>query len=257
MKIIRFKNKDLHGFGRLKDGIVTPLKGGNTPFDCDLSEDCFEKDICFKLEDCQLLTPVNPSKVIGVALNYPGVSNQEPSEEPLVFLKSSNAVVSSGTDVSLPRSLPAWGESELAVIIKDETKDISENQKVEDCILGYCVANDVTCDNTERRDHHLAISKSQDGFCPIGSFIETDYQYENKTIRGYQNGELIREGNTIEMLFDVEKIVRYLSTCMTLFPGDIILTGAPSRVREKIYLSKGDAYSVSIEGLEEITTQFI
>ena len=59
------------------------------------------------------------------------------------------------------------------------------------------------------------------------------------------------------MLFDVEKIVRYLSTCMTLFPGDIILTGAPSRVREKIYLSKGDAYRVSIEGLEEITTQFI
>ena len=57
-------------------------------------------------------------------------------------------MVSSGTDVSLPRSLPAWGESELAVIIKDETKNISENQKVEDCILGYCVANDVTCDNT-------------------------------------------------------------------------------------------------------------
>ena len=73
----------------------------------------------------------------------------------------------------------------------------------------------------------------------------------------YQNGELIREGNTIEMLFNVEKIVKYLSTCMTLFPGDIILTGAPPRVREKIYLSKGDTYSVSVEGLEEITTKFI
>jgi len=257
MKIIRFKNKDLHGFGRLEEGVITPLIVGNTPYDCDLSEDCFEKDIFFKLEDCELLKPVNPSKVIGVALNYPGVSNQESSEDPLVFLKSSNAVVSSGTDVSLPRNLPAWGEAELGVIIRRKTKDISEKMKVEDCILGYCVANDVTCDNTERRDHHLAISKSQDGFCPIGSFIETDYQYENKIIRGYQNGELIREGNTIEMLFNVEKIVKYLSTCMTLFPGDIILTGAPPRVREKIYLSKGDAYSVSIEGLEEITTKFI
>tara|TARA_B100000945_G_scaffold319543_1_gene326994 strand:+ start:6695 stop:7468 length:774 start_codon:yes stop_codon:yes gene_type:complete len=257
MKIIRFKNKDLHGFGRLEDGVVTPLTGSNTPFDCDLSKDYFEKDISFKLEDCELLKPLNPSKVIGVALNYPGVSNLESSEDPLVFLKSSNAVVSSSTDVSLPKSLPTWGEAELAVVIGRETRDISESQTVEDYILGYCVANDVTCDNTERRDHHLAISKSQDGFCPIGSFIETDYQYENKMIRGYQNGDLIREGNTSEMIFNVEIIVKYLSSCMTLSPGDIILTGAPPRVRGKIYLSKGDTYSVSIEGLEEITTQFI
>ncbi len=257
MKIIRFKNKNLHGFGRLEEEVITPFISGNNPFNCDLSEECFEKDFSLKLQECELLKPVNPSKVIGVALNYPGVSDQKSSGEPLVFLKSSNAVVSFNTEVSLPSRLHAWGEAELAVIINREIKNISEGQNVEDCILGYCASNDITCNNTEKRDHHLAISKSQDGFCPMGSFIETDYQYENKMIRGYQNGDLIREGNTSDMLFNIEKIVRYLSSCMTLFPGDIILTGAPPRVREKIYLSKGDSYSVSIEGLEEITTKFI
>ena len=257
MKIIRFKNKTLHCYGRLEGEVITPLIGGNTPFNCDLSEEFFEKGTGLKLDDCELLTPVNPSKVIGVALNYPGVSNQKSSGEPLVFLKSSNAVVGLNTDVSLPRSLPAWGEAELAVIINREMKEIPKSQKVEECILGYCVANDVTCNNTDERDHHLAISKSQDGFCPIGSFIETNYQYENKMIRGYQNGHLIREGNTSDMIFKIHQIIRYLSNSMTLLPGDIILTGAPPRVREKIYLSKNDIYKVSIEGLDEIDTKFI
>jgi len=257
MKIIRFKYNNLLGYGRLEGGVVTPLKDGNTPFNCDLSDEFFENESGLKFDDCDLLMPVNPSKVIGVALNYPGVSNQKSSETPLVFLKSSNAVVSLDTSVSLPRNLPTWGEAELAVIINKKIKKISESDKVEEYILGYCVANDVTCNNTDKRDHHLALSKSQDGFCPIGSFIETDYHYENKIIRGYQNGELIREGNTSDMIFNIHQIIRYLSDSMTLLPGDIILSGAPPRVREKIYLSKNDIYTVSIEGLEEIHTKFI
>jgi len=257
MKIIRFKYNNLLGYGRLEGEVVTPLKDGNTPFNCDLSNEFFENESGLKFDDCELLMPVNPSKVIGVALNYPGVSSQRSSETPLVFLKSSNAVVSLDTSVSLPRNLPTWGEAELAVIINKKIKKISESDKVEEYILGYCVANDVTCNNTDKRDHHLALSKSQDGFCPIGSFIETDYHYENKIIRGYQNGELIREGNTSDMIFNIHQIIRYLSDSMTLLPGDIILSGAPPRVREKIYLSKNDIYTVSIEGLEEIHTKFI
>ena len=257
MKIIRFKNKHYRGFGRLEEQTIIPFLDGYNPFNCDLSEEYFETDILFELDECELLNPVNPSKVLGIALNYPGVSDQAPSEEPLVFLKSTNAVVTPDTYVSIPSALATWGEAELAVIVSRETKDISESENIQDYILGYCVANDITCNNTEKRDHHLAISKSQDGFCPIGSFVETDFNYENKMIRGYQNGDLIREGNISEMIFKIPQIIRYLASCMTLFPGDIILTGSPPRVREKVYLSKNDTYTVFIEGLEEINTNII
>ena len=107
------------------------------------------------------------------------------------------------------------------------------------------------------RDHHLARSKSADGFCPVGKFIDLDYQYQNKKIQGYQNNILIREGNTNEMIFSIDKIISWLSSWMTLNPGDIILTGAPKRVCEKKFLKSGDLYTVRLEGFDELTTHVI
>ncbi len=256
MKIIRFKNNNFQGFGRLEDEAIIPFIKGCNPFNSDLSDESFDKSISYKLNDCELLKPVVPSKVIGIALNYPGVSDNKPTQEPLVFIKGQNSVVRSNTEVKLPNKLPTWGEAELALIVGKKAEGIIPDQAAQNYILGFCVANDITCDNTEGRDHHLAISKSQDGFCPIGSFIETNYEYENKTIRGYQNGELIREGNSSDMIYKIPEIISYLSGYITLLPGDIILTGSPKRVREKMYLSKNDTYTVVIEGLEEIHTKF-
>ena len=76
-------------------------------------------------------------------------------------------------------------------------------------------------------------------------------------IRAYQNDHLLREGNTNDMIFDVDIIIEYVSSFMTLYPGDLIITGAPPRVREKVYLAKDDTYRISIEGFEDIETKFL
>tara|TARA_B100001013_G_C24587591_1_gene433423 strand:+ start:71 stop:841 length:771 start_codon:yes stop_codon:yes gene_type:complete len=256
MKIIQFRKAKYQGFGRLEDNHVIPFLSDKNPFNSDLSEECFEKDLQYDLTDCELLAPINPSKVVGIALNYPGVSDNIDKKDPLVFMKGSNAVISSDKRVSLPKNLGTWGEAELAFVIKKEARNISIAD-VESYILGFCVANDMTCHNTAERDHHLARSKSQDGFCPIGTFIDTNYNYECKEIMAYQNAELIRKGNTSDMIFKIDQILVYLSSFMTLLPGDIILTGSPPRVREKIYLNRNDTYTISIEDLEQIETKFI
>jgi len=255
MKIVRFKNQDYVGFGKCDQYHITPFLKGKDPYNTSLSDDSFEKSIKFELKECAFLPPVKPSKIIGVALNYPGVSENIDKENPLIFLKSSNTITTSNS-VVLPKNLKAWGEGELGVIIKKQAKEI-DAKDAEDFILGFTVVNDVTCNNFQGRDHHLARSKSQDGFCPISNYIETDYDYTGKVIEAYQNDELIRKGNTSDMVFDIPSIIEYVTSFMTLFPEDIIITGAPPRVREKIYLQTNDTYRISIDGLEEIETKFL
>ncbi|MBT7896745.1 MAG: hypothetical protein HN564_07085 [Flavobacteriales bacterium] len=256
MQIVRYKKEDYQRFGRLQDGSITPFITGNDPYNCDLGDGCFDVNNQFNLKECELISPISPTKIIGVALNYPGVSGNLDSQKPLIFLKASNAIISSKSRVTLPRDLKAWGESELGVIIKQKIININASE-VKDCILGYTIVNDITCHNTEGRDHHLARSKNQDGFCPTGDYIETNFSYKNKMIRAYQNDHLLREGNTNDMIFDVDIIIEYVSSFMTLYPGDLIITGAPPRVREKVYLAKDDTYRISIEGFEDIETKFL
>jgi 2-keto-4-pentenoate hydratase/2-oxohepta-3-ene-1,7-dioic acid hydratase in catechol pathway len=200
----------------------------------------------------QFLPPCEPSKIVGIALNYPGVAESNSDlEEPLVFIKGLNTLVLDNVVLDLSPAIMAWGECELAAVIKHKVKNISSDS-VHKSILGFMPANDITCNNLYKRDHHLARSKSADGFCPVGKYIDLDYQYCNKKIQGYQNNILIREGNTDDMIFSIEKIIEWLSTWMTLNPGDIILTGAPPRVREKQFLKPGDLYSVRVEGFDNL-----
>lgn len=206
------------------------------------------------LDHISFLPPCNPTKIIGVALNYPGVSKEKNIEsEPLVFLKGLNALSIDKDKLNLSSFKNVWGECEIALVIKKKIKNISINEASK-AILGFMPANDVTCDNFYKRDHHLARSKSADGFCTVGNYIDLDYQYHNKLIQGFQNNILIREGNTNDMIFSIPKIVSWISSWMTLYPGDIILTGAPSRVRKKLYLKSGDTYSVRLEGFENLNT---
>lgn len=207
------------------------------------------------ISDVNFLPPCEPTKIIGIALNYKGVDKENNNSEPLVFIKGLNSLVLDDFKLNLTTEM-AWGECELAAIIKHKIKNIDIDDVTQN-ILGFMPANDITCNNFNNRDHHLARSKSADGFCPIGKYIDLNYQYQNKKIQGYQNNILIREGNTNDMIFSIEKIISWLSSWMTLNPGDIILSGAPPRVREKQFLKSGDIYTVRLEGFEDLNLEVL
>jgi 2-keto-4-pentenoate hydratase/2-oxohepta-3-ene-1,7-dioic acid hydratase in catechol pathway len=255
MKIIRFADKNILNptfYGRLDDKKIFKLL--NSPFDELLK---FDED-SLDLNDVKLLPPVSPSKIICIATNYLGSTGVDSKmEEPVIFLKGSNAIISGNEVVHLPFKLNCWGESELGFVIKRTIKDIgSEEFDSSTYILGFLPCNDVSCSNISERDHHLARSKSADSFCPVGEFIDTTYDPTNKSIRAYHNDKLLRDGNTSEFIWNPNKIIFELSKWMTLCPGDLILTGAPKRIRDRQFLDDGDEYTVEIEGLPILKNTF-
>ena len=129
------------------------------------------------------------------------------------------------------------GRTRIRNSYKRKLRNIKKlNKKID--ILGYCLANDISCYNIENRDHHLARAKSADNYCPISDYFLTDFICRNKQISCKHNNRLLRNGNTDQMMWDVDKIIIWLSSWMTLIPGDLILTGSPPRIRDRQFLRK-------------------
>ncbi|MDR2703736.1 MAG: fumarylacetoacetate hydrolase family protein [Cellulomonadaceae bacterium] len=198
----------------------------------------------------RLLTPVIPrSKVVCVGLNYIDhireMGHDEPTQ-PVLFLKPNTAVI--GPDD--PIVLPEWSdevsyEVELAIVIGRICKDVSEENALK-YVLGYTIGNDVTARDAQRADGQWARAKSFDTACPLGPWIETDFDFENAEITSRVNGEVKQHSNTAQMLFNVPYLVSYISAAMTLLPGDVILTGTPAGVGR---IDVGDVVECEIEGI--------
>ena len=118
------------------------------------------------------------------------------------------------------------------------------------------MGNDISCSNVDNRDHHLARSKSANGFCPISNYIDLNFDPVSKNIQSFHNSILLREGNSDQMLWKIDKLISWISSWMTLYPEDIILTGSPGRIRERLFLKRGDTFSCRIEGFSELITYF-
>ncbi len=209
------------------------------------------------MSEARLLAPCVPRKIIGLAINYEGATGlSETTTEPLVFLKAATSVCGPGDDIVAPFSgASVWAEAEVAVVIGRRLRMASE-QEAAAAILGYVPANDVTAGNIDGRDHHLARSKSADTFCPLGPWIDTEWSPRGKTVELYQDGKLIRRGNTDERLWQDARAVAWLSHWMTLEPWDVLLTGTPPRVVPRRFLSHGGESVVRIEGLGELRNHF-
>lgn len=209
-----------------------------------------------RIDKENLLTPCKPTKIVCFAINYEGITGfKNKMSEPLVFLKSSNTLCLNKSLVNLPFNTNAWGEAEIGVVIKKEAKNIKTDDSKKH-ILGYIIGNDISCSNIDNRDHHLARSKSADGFCPISNYINLNYDPSSKNIRSFHNDILLREGNSDHMFWSIDKLISWLSSWMTLYPEDIILTGSPGRVRDRLYLKKGDSFSCKVDGFSELITYF-
>jgi len=245
MKLVRFTSR---GHSRARWGIldgdfIRPLAG-----DPLLGKEEFCSPV--PVAEARLRAPCQPSKIVAVALNYEGATGQSAGmTEPLVFLKPGTSVCGAGDPVICPfPGVKVWGEAELAIVIGRTVRNQDETEAGR-AILGYTSANDVTAENVENRDHHLARSKAADTFCPLGPWIDTDYDPDDKMVEAYQNRELIRRGNSNQRVWRDRQIVSWLSTWMTLQPWDVLLTGTPPRVVPRRYLEPGDVFSVRIEGL--------
>lgn len=202
------------------------------------------------LANATFLAPVVPSKIVCVGRNYADhaaeLGNEVP-KAPLLFLKAPSAIISSGDQIKLTTlSNQVEHEAELAVVISKKCSGLGEQMNPLDYVLGYAPLNDVTARDLQKIDGQFARAKSFDTFCPIGSFIETDFDPSDVAVECRVNGELKQAGRTSQMVFDVPFLIRYISNMMTLLPGDIIATGTPSGVSR---MQAGDVCEVSIEGL--------
>ncbi len=208
----------------------------------------------YPLAEVRLLAPVLPSKVVAVDGNYAGNDAETAAGkgaaavgEPVLFLKPSTAVVGHGDQIAYPVKLTQRVdyEGELAVIIGRLCREVPAAQAA-DVIFGYTCANDVTARDLQARDGQWTRAKGFDTFCPLGPWIETDVDPADLELTTAVNGEVRQRARTSQLRYDVPALVEYVSTVMTLLPGDVLLTGTPAGVGP---LEDGDEVSVTIESI--------
>ncbi len=197
--------------------------------------------------DIRRLFP-NPSKIVCLAYNYPGVAGDNAG--PLVFLKPPSSIVWGNQAIAIPVVGQTWAEVELALVIGSTARRVSIDE-ARACIFGYTIANDVTTENEAGRDWHLAVSKGCDTFCPLDPQIETMIDTSNLEMKTSIMGRITQRGNTGQRIWGDHEAVSRISHVMTLEPGDIILTGTPAGARDSV-LAVGDTVITEVEGLGKL-----
>lgn len=201
------------------------------------------------LSTARLAPPVLPGKIICVARNYLSHAEEGKVEVPpipLLFLKPPSTIIGPGQIIRLPpQSKQVDHEAELAVVIGPGGRWIRP-EEAQAHILGYTIANDVTARDLQQRDGQWTRAKGFDTFCPLGPWIETDLDPADTLITCNVNGQLRQMGSTRDMIFPVRQLVAFISSVMTLDPGDVILTGTPAGVAA---LADGDEVAIEIEGI--------
>ena len=207
------------------------------------------------LEAVRLLAPCLPRKAMCIGLNYRDHANElglAIPASPVVFLKPSSSVTDPGALIEYPAmSSRVDYEAELVVVIGKKARHVKESEAAE-YILGYTCGNDVTARDLQPKDGQWTVSKSFDTFLPFGPWIETDLDPSALGIRAILNGEVKQSSSTSNLIFPVIELVSYLSSVMTLEPGDIIMTGTPSGVGP---MKSGDEIVVEIEGIGRLVNR--
>jgi 2-keto-4-pentenoate hydratase/2-oxohepta-3-ene-1,7-dioic acid hydratase in catechol pathway len=201
------------------------------------------------LADVRLLAPAEPSKILCVGRNYvehaKELGNEVP-KVPLIFMKPPSAVISNGETIVLPpQSAQVEHEAELVVVIGKRGRNITA-ENARKYILGYTIGNDVTARDLQRSDNQWTRGKGFDTFCPFGPWIDTEFDPADAILTCRVNGQMRQMASTRDMIFNIPTLIAYVSSVMTLEPGDLIFTGTPSGVGE---LKHGDEVLVEIEGL--------
>jgi acylpyruvate hydrolase len=210
----------------------------------------------YALDEVELLAPIPlPGTIFAIGLNYAdhvAEMGNQPPEWPVLFVKVNSSAAAPGNPIVCPEVVRRLDyEGELVVVIGRDDK-----------IGGYCVADDVSSRDLQKREPHWVRAKGADTFCPYGPWITTADEVEdpqNLAIRTWVNGELRQNSNTSNLIFGCDELVEFISQTCTLRPGDLILTGTPGGVGQGMdpprYLQSGDAIRIEIESLGMIQHQ--
>lgn len=243
MKILRFSTPELSPrFGWLYEDIVGQIDGD--PFG-----EYRRLDPTIPVDTVKLLPPTQPSKILCVGRNYEAHAkeqNTEVGEYPSIFLKPPSSLIGPGDAIILPpQSRQVEHEAELAVVIGKRGRRIQPRDAL-DHVFGYTISNDVTARDLQRADLQWTRGKGFDTFCPLGPWIDTDFNPADALITCHIGEELRQMASTRDMVFTVPQLIVFISSFMTLEPGDLILTGTPAGVGE---LVPGKDVNINIEGL--------
>jgi 2-keto-4-pentenoate hydratase/2-oxohepta-3-ene-1,7-dioic acid hydratase in catechol pathway len=204
-------------------------------------------------EGLTLLAPVEPTKIVCVGLNYRDHATEQHKalpEEPLIFIKPSTAVIGPGDTIQIP----SWAgrvdhEAELGIVIGKPAYRVPLHRWAEH-VLGLIAVNDVTARDLQSRDGQYTRAKGFDTFAPIGPCVAVGLEGRDLQVRGYVNGDLRQDSRTRELIFTIPELVQFVTSVMTLLPGDVISTGTPSGVGP---IRPGDSVTIHVEGVGALT----
>jgi 2-keto-4-pentenoate hydratase/2-oxohepta-3-ene-1,7-dioic acid hydratase in catechol pathway len=242
MRLVRFGLQGKIGYGiHIEDGIQ--------PIAWEPYEDFEESYHKLAHADVALLAPVVPTKIIGIGLNYRDHAEEfgmEVPEEPTIFLKAPSTLLDPDGTIIYPDSAGQVDyEAELAVVIGRQARHVDAGDALS-FVFGYTCGMDITARDLQIADGQWTRAKNFDTFCPLGPWVETELDPGNLDITLNHNGELKQSSNTSLLIFGVPRLIEFLSGIMTLYPGDVIMTGTPSGVGP---VERGDTLEMAIEGI--------
>ncbi len=236
----RFEDGDGPAWGRVDGRYVQKLK--EAPW---VSQEASGRPL--KLGELKLLAPARPGKVVCVGLNYRDHAEEMKEglpREPKIFLKPPSSVADPDQAVLLPpQSARVDHEAELALVVG---RRVRPGEKASGALFGYTCANDVTARDLQKIDGQWTRAKGFDTFCPLGPVLVAGLDASNLAVYCRVNGKVRQKSNTAHMIFPPQKILEFVSSVMTLEPGDLILTGTPSGIAP---VEEGDVMEVEIEGI--------
>lgn len=212
------------------------------------------------ISEARLLAPCEPTKVIVIGRNYKDHAQEltdmgvTVSRDPVLSMKPPSSIIGPEEAIRVP---PAVGrvdyEGELVVVIGKKARDVAAGD-TSAYIFGYTCGNDVTARDLQRDDIQWTRAKSYDTFCPLGPWIVTGLEANNLRVITRVNNRVVQQGSTSDMIFSCTQLVRYVSQVMTLYPGDVIMTGTPLGVGP---IEPGDTVEVEIEKIGSLVNPVI
>ena len=250
IRYIRFIYDGAVCYGKLRDNTVSLLSADF------LDPRAGETGVNLPLSAVRLLSPVAPPNILCIGLNYRSHAQEArevPPDHPLIFLKTTTAVLDPDAPVVLPLMAPEHVdyEAELCIVIGKRAKNISP-EEAPGYIFGYTAANDVSARDCQlEEDSQWARGKSFDTFCPAGPAVVSGIDPLHLGIRTRLNGKVMQDSSTENMIFNVYELVSYCSHAMTLLPGTMILSGTPEGVGftrvPPVFLREGDIIEIELD----------
>ncbi len=279
MKLVRFGERKREKPGVLREGRILDLRAADEAFP-DIEEELFEGGWLERAraaekeaaESCwldasgvRLGPPVVPSKIVALGLNYAEHAKEggkPPPPNPILFSKATTAIIGPRDDIVIPPCTTQvdW-EVELAFVVGKRARLVREEDAL-DCIAGYVCLNDVSARDAQFGDGQWHRGKSMDTFCPLGPcLVTTDELGDGSGLRLWSkvNGKLMQQSTTDRLIFDVPRVLAFITEGITLRAGDIVSTGTPPGVGvfcdPPVFLTPGDVVEMGVEGIGELRNE--